>query len=177
MVCMSRRSRLVVITALGALSCSQTTSNPPPVEAGPPGGVEERPISTNPPRQASSGLPPLADRQAAKSTAPLPDTPARAATRGASRNPRDGQGRAIFLSYSGERCYVELPFPEGEIFPPGSAPPQQDVSCPPTMADAAWLECPTGEILSAEGQDDACLCEIMGNPPPPTQWVHCPAAE
>ena len=157
---MSRRSRLVVITALSALSCHQGTVNPPPV--------------TTPPEAVPSGLTPLADREAARSTAPLPDSPVREPLPGVLLNPKDASERTIFLSHDGEGCYVELPFPPGAQVPPGSAPPHAVVTCPPLMSDPAWLACPTGSIQLAEVPADTCLCMIMGNPPPPPRWVHCP---
>ncbi|MFT5681875.1 MAG: hypothetical protein ACI8RZ_002793 [Myxococcota bacterium] len=166
---MSRRSRLIVITALGALSCRQETVNPPP--------VTEEAIQSTPPESAASRLPPLAQREAAKSTAPLPDTPAREATQGVRFNPVDDTGRLIQLSHDSEGCYVNLPFPPDAMVPPGTSPPRQVVTCPPIMADPAWLECATGWILAAEAVSGACLCEVMGNPPPPPRWVHCPTGE
>ncbi len=180
MEAMSRRSRLIVITALGALSCRQGTVNPPVVES--PlttdevigGGVSTQ---SNPPGPVASGLTPLADREAAQSTAPLPEGPAREASRGALLNPKDASDRIVYLSHGGEGCYVELPFPPDARVPPGSSPPREIVTCPPIMSDPAWLECPTGAILAAEGVEEACLCEVMGNPPPPTRWVHCPSGE
>ncbi|MDG1478201.1 MAG: hypothetical protein P8R54_01355 [Myxococcota bacterium] len=174
---MSRRSRLVVITALGALSCHQGTVNPPPVVPPPlsseetAGGAAAQPTS---PEAVPSGLTPLAEREAAQSTSPLPDSPVRASLHGALLNPKDASERTIFLSSDGERCYVELPFPSGVQVPPGSAPPHATVTCPPLMSDPAWLACPAGTIQLAEEPADACLCMVMGNPPPPPRWVHCP---
>ena len=106
------------------------------------------------------------------STAPLPETPTVGVQLGASLNPQDDEGRMIYLSYARDSCYVNLPFPTDEIRPPGTAPPQQTVPCPPLMADPAWLACPGG--LIAATAEDACLCDVAGNPPPPARWVHCP---
>ncbi len=173
---MSRRSRLVVITALGALSCHQGTVNPPPVVL-PPQSSEETAgdaAQSTPPEVVPSGLTPLAEREAARSTAPLPDSSVLVSLQGAPLNPKDASERTIFLSSDGERCYVELPFPSGVQVPPGSAPPHAAVTCPPLMSDPAWLACPTGTIQVAEEPAGACLCMVMGNPPPPPRWVHCP---
>ena len=174
---MHRRSRLIMISAVGVISCNPpppTVESPLPID-GPPGRtvVEETPG----PEPVPSGLPPLADREAAMSTAPLPETLARDAVMGSALNPADDQGRPLYLSHSGEGCYVELPFPPGAMVPPGSAPPMKAVTCPEILADSAWLACRTGSIHTAGPDADACICSIMGNPPPAPRWVHCPGTD
>ena len=71
-------------------------------------------------------------------------------------------------------CYVHLPFPPEEG-PPVSfrPPPMQDVPCPPSMTDPAWSECAYGSIL-ANDDASACICTVMGNPPPPPRPTTCP---
>jgi hypothetical protein len=68
-------------------------------------------------------------------------------------------------------CYVHLPFPE----PPTSVvpPPTKDVDCPPIMRSAHWSHC-LGGTLTANADRSECLCNTMGNPPPPPHLQDCP---
>ena len=90
-------------------------------------------------------------------------------------NPKDPEGRAIFLS-DGAKCYVELPFgplKPGQTRVPGTAPKHKDVTCPKELAGPAWEACKGGSIQS----DDAgtsCICFHMGNPPPLPRSIACP---
>jgi hypothetical protein len=118
---------------------------------------------------------------------PLPDTAATTTTSstalGSSApksdgllNARDAKGRAIFRTGSKGQpeCYVELPFPPlkpNEERYPGTPPPQESVKCPPSMLDAAFLECAFGTVTLKEAR---CECFVMGNPPPPPRTVSCP---
>jgi hypothetical protein len=89
-------------------------------------------------------------------------------------NPRDAQNRVIHAAWSGEGCFVYLPFPPlraGEDRPPGSAPPRETVPCPPIMSTPTFQQCRGGTVTRAS---DQCSCFVGGNPPPPPRPVPCP---
>lgn len=92
------------------------------------------------------------------------------------RNPRDGSGRTIKRAWQGDRCFVELPFPAlkpGELRPPGTPPPAEDVPCPPAMLAPAYAQGRDG-TLHAHPSGTQRLCFVMGNPPPPPRPSDCP---
>lgn len=74
-------------------------------------------------------------------------------------------------------CYVHLPFEAGDG-PPLSfrPPPMKDVACPPSMTDPSWTTCAFGTVSSTE-DGSACLCGVIGNPPPPPRPIPCPVTE
>jgi len=84
-------------------------------------------------------------------------------------NVRDPQGRTVYRGYHG--CYVELPYVE----PPSSwhPPPTLAVPCGPKMGSVLWTKCREGTITTNQDRS-ACICDVDGNPPPPTTYVHCP---
>ncbi|MCA9620293.1 MAG: hypothetical protein KC731_14825, partial [Myxococcales bacterium] len=80
-------------------------------------------------------------------------------------NPTSAEGRHVMRAYQGDGCFVYLPFPplrDGEMRPPGSAPPTKTVPCPKAMADPAYETCRGGVI---ERRGDGCRCMESGNPP------------
>lgn len=80
-------------------------------------------------------------------------------------NPTDAKGRHIRLSYNDDSCFVYLDFPPlrpGEMRPPGSAPPEEKVACPPVMRDPAYASC-RGGVVNYKGE--SCECFVPGNPP------------
>lgn len=89
-------------------------------------------------------------------------------------NPLDAKGRVIRTSWTGQGCFVYLPFPElrpGELRPPGTSPPQETAACPPEMSKPSFQQCRGGVVMSAGA---SCECYVGGNPPPPPQPVPCP---
>ncbi len=90
-------------------------------------------------------------------------------------NPKDKDGRAIFLS-GGTNCYVELPFgplKPNEQRPPGTPPPHKTVTCPKELSGPAWEACQGGTIHSKD-DGKSCVCFRMGNPPYPPNLTTCP---
>jgi hypothetical protein len=87
-------------------------------------------------------------------------------------NARDTEHGTIYRDADGS-CFVELPFEK----PPtsgGMPKPRKAIDCPPIMRHEAWRECVGEEILSDEDAGD-CVCDVRGNPPPPTvPRVRCP---
>lgn len=117
-----------------------------------------QPLPGNPPLPESSAAP----DEAPDTTAPEPEPPP--PKRGAA-NPTDAKGRPIRRSYDGDGCFVYLDFPPlrpGEMRPPGSAPPQEPVGCPPAMSDPAFASC-RGGVVNYQGE--RCECFVPGNPP------------
>ncbi len=91
-------------------------------------------------------------------------------------NPKDGADRTIKRAWQGDKCFVELPFPPlapGQMRPPGSAPPSKEVPCPASMLTPAYEQC-RGGVLRSKTDGSACLCFVMGNPPPPPRPTECP---
>lgn len=70
-------------------------------------------------------------------------------------------------------CEVHLPWPEDANPYPGMVPPMAVVSCPAPMAEFLWSQCYTGTIYT-DAAGETCVCSLMGNPPPPNRFVHCP---
>ena len=89
------------------------------------------------------------------------------------RNVEDAQKRAVFRGYTGDTCYVELPWPKGKPRMPGQGPPTEDVACPAPMKAAVWERCRGGSILAKNDGSD-CICFQMGNPPPLPTKIACP---
>jgi hypothetical protein len=109
--------------------------------------------------------------------APDPDAPLRLTNYPVVLNPRDANNRAIKRMWQGDQCYVELPFPPlrpGQLRPPGSAPPAQTIACPASMLTPTFEQC-RGGVVQGKADGSACICFVMGNPPPPPKRVECPA--
>ncbi len=143
--------RRVVVTFLGTLAACSGGSKAPPVPPAPPDPAPE-PATTAPP----------GEHDRARFTRVL--------------NPDHPEHGRIYRAADGT-CFVHLP-PEPSDGPPISfrPPPRGPVECPAPMTDPSWEVC-AGGTLTATEQGDACLCAVMGNPPPPPRPVDCPKAK
>jgi hypothetical protein len=84
--------------------------------------------------------------------------------------------RRVFRAPDGT-CYVNLPLPATEG-PPVSfrPPPTEKVTCPVHMTDPSWEGCAFGTVTADEARS-ACVCMVMGNPPPPPRRLpSCPTS-
>lgn len=155
--------RAVVVTVLGTLGgCGSKT----------PTATPEPVISSNPP--PPEVLEPSPEPVAPTTAPPGEHDRTRFTTVLNAQHPEHGR---IYRGRDGG-CYVNLPFPPDEG-PPVSfrPPPTEAVVCPTSMADAGWLECAHGTVLAAVDDPAACLCAVMGNPPPPPRPIACPKQE
>lgn len=160
-----------VVTLSAFAACTPTRPTP-----------TNEPVTTTPTAETSAELePPIepetpADAEATVNAPPDAASPEPAptlATYPNAVNPRDANGRTIHKAWDGNGCFVELPFPPGQMRPPGSAPPTQKVACPATMSDPAYDSC-KGGVVYTDGQRSGCICFIMGNPPPVPKRMTCP---
>lgn len=143
----------LVVTASALVACSGV------VDTDPLGGIglggDDGPTRNPPP------LPPS-----------VPTTmPSGPVTDGQVLNPRDPDGRPVFVS--GDRCWVEVPFDE----PPTAVvpPPTKAIACPPVLvADPAWAACAAGTVSVKTLDPLTCECFWFGNPPPAPKTVACP---
>jgi len=87
-------------------------------------------------------------------------------------NPQHPDHGTIFAAPDGS-CFVNLPFVEAPTS--GGVPhPTKAVPCPSGMDHPSWREC-AGEVIRASEDGDDCVCEVGGNPPPPTvPRITCP---
>ena len=44
------------------------------------------------------------------------------------------------------------------------------------MQSFLWTQC-LGGIISTDVDGKTCICNVFGNPPAPTKYVHCPTSE
>lgn len=172
---MRRRSYQFVVTVSAFAACTPSGAKHNSVEPSPsvtsdgPAPKHQPLVATT---ESADAAPATSDAASATTTDPprLADYPNLL-------NPKDAAGRVIHRAWHGSGCYVELPFAAlkpGEQRPPGTAPPTNPVACPPAMTDPAYTQC-RGGTISQNGAGDACICFIMGNPPPLPKAVPCPS--
>lgn len=91
-------------------------------------------------------------------------------------NSRDKTGRIIHKAWKDKDCFIELPFPPllpGQQRFPGTPPPTQSLPCPDAMKEPTYEAC-LGGVVYQKLDQSACVCFVMGNPPPPPKPMVCP---
>lgn len=178
----SRRARALraafVVTATFSAGCNHgneardpdnTISANPPEPTSDPTQVatgEPEPVDAAPPPSSQLPDPPEIHRN--------PPAPVTGASHPNVLNPKNAARRVIKRAYQGDGCFVDGDFAKGEQPPPGKAPPQVKVDCPPELADPAYDAC-RGGVLQSDTSGQSCACFQTGNPPPPARRIPCPA--
>lgn len=168
-----RPAFVVTLAALAPVACQkqQPHGNPPPPTATTtiatvPGTTNTDEVSANPPairtRKVRDPVPPQYEQYKG-------NVDYAKVTR---LNPHGRENRVIMAAKDGS-CFIQVPIdPSAPIGPPGTGLRSEQVSCPDVMLDPAWDSCLYGDILRLESGD--CVCERMGNPPPPPSKAECP---
>jgi hypothetical protein len=167
-----RPAFVVTLATLGPIACQkQTTGNPPPTSTAEIGNPPE-PVSS----EATETSTPAA-KATRKVRDPVPsqteDYPGRVDYAKAQRlNPHGRENRLIMAAKDGT-CFIQVPIdPSAPIGPPGTGLRAEQVDCPEVMQDPAWDTCLYGDLMRTESGD--CVCDRMGNPPPPPTKAECP---
>lgn len=113
-------------------------------------------------------------RKRTRTTASTP--PARDGTKpknGRALNPRDPQGRTVFVR-ADDHCFVEVPSPEKHPDGPASRATEV-VDCPPEANDAAWDHCTAQIVVDEPGSKCFCV-NGAANPRPMPNPTPCPGS-
>jgi hypothetical protein len=169
-----RPAFVVTLAALAPIACQkqQPHGNPPPPTA--TTTIGKVPSTTNT-DEVSANPPPIRTTREVRD--PLP--PQHEQYKGQvdyakvkRLNPHGRENRLIMAAKDGT-CFIQVPIdPSAPIGPPGTGLRSEQVACPDVMQDPAWDTCLYGDILRLESGD--CVCERMGNPPPPPSKAECP---
>jgi hypothetical protein len=174
---MRSKTASFVVTVSALTACVPQKSNEKPPETTPDTAptTSTTPVP-QPEPQPTAETPPTEDASTVTATVDAEPAPENLGAYPKVLNPRDAQGRTIKKAWQGAGCYVELPFPPllpGQQRYPGTPPPSQNVTCPASMNDPAYEQC-RGGVVHQNPPKSACVCFVMGNPPPPPKRIGCP---